>query len=151
MIVTDEALLRVVCDPVRPEEVPELIAKLERALDQSAKDGLPGVGLACPQIGIPKQVAIVRIDDEIKIDLINAEIIEKYHEEEFDGEGCLSFPNRFERTLRHKEIVVQGDLVLADRDEFYKNKFIVTNFAAIAVQHELDHLKGVLLPDVALK
>jgi peptide deformylase len=144
MIVTDEKALRVHCEPVLPEEIDSLRQKLQEALDWSAQRGQPGVGLACPQIGIAKTMAIVRVDDSMHLDLVNAKIVGQYHQFEFDGEGCLSFPGRYEKTLRYKEVVVESNLV-------WPYRFIVTGFTAVVVQHELDHLKGVLLPDVAIE
>jgi peptide deformylase len=143
MIITDENLLRVDCELVLPDEINNLRSKLEVALDWSARNNRPGIGLACPQIGIAKQMVIIRIDN-IKLDLVNAKISEKYHQFEFDGEGCLSFPGRFEKTLRHREVVVEGNLVKPHR-------FIATGLVAIVIQHELDHLSKTLLPDIALK
>lgn len=144
MIVTDEEALRISCEPVLPEEVDDLRAKLERALAWSASQGRPGVGLACPQIGIGKQMCIIRPDDSIKIDLINASITKFYNQFEFEGEGCLSFPDRFEKTLRYQEVLVENNLI-------WPHRFILTDFLAVIAQHELDHLKGVLLPDVAVR
>jgi peptide deformylase len=141
MIITDESLLRVKCEPVLLSEVDVLRSRLEMGLSWSAKNGQVGVGLACPQIAIPKQMAIIRIDGERYIDLVNAKITHKYHPFEFDGEGCLSFPGRVERTIRYREIVVENNLV-----EPYN--FIATGFLAIVLQHEYDHLCGILLPDV---
>lgn len=142
MIITDESLLRVKCEPVLSSEIDDLISKLETALKWSEKNGRSGVGLACPQIGIAKKMAIIRVDD-IKLDLVNAKITKRYYQFEFDGEGCLSFPGRYERTLRHKEIVVEWNLVRP-------YQFIATGFAAVVIQHEIDHLNGILLPDVAI-
>jgi len=88
-------------------------------------------------------MSIIRVDD-IKIDLVNAKITKKYHQFEFDGEGCLSFPGRYERTLRYKEIVVEGNLA-------WPSRFIATGFVAVVCQHELDHLNQILLSDVAIK
>ncbi len=144
MIVTSEEILRLKCHPVLPDEVEDLRKKLEQALAWSAKQGRPGVGLACPQIGIAKTMAIVRVDDSMKFDLVNAKIVQMYHPFNFDNEGCLSFPDQSVRTRRYKEVVVEENLV-------YPNRFIVTDFSAVVVQHELDHLNGILLPDVALK
>ena len=141
-IITDEHLLRIKCDPVLPSEIDYLRSELELALELSAKNGHPGVGLACPQIGIAKKMAIVRVDD-IKIDLVNAKITNKYYPFEFDGEGCLSFPGRYVKTLRHKEIVVDENLATP-------NRFIATGFVAVVLEHELQHLDGILLPDVAI-
>jgi peptide deformylase len=142
MIITNESLLRVKCEPVLSSEVDDLRLKLENELEWSKKNGRAGVGLACPQIGIAKEMAIIRIDD-FKLDLVNAKIIKRYYQFEFDGEGCLSFPDRYERTLRYKEIVVEGNLVQPFR-------FIVTGFVAVIIQHELNHLEGILLPDIAI-
>lgn len=143
MIITDENVLRVKCEPVLESEVEALRAQLEKGLDWAAKQGRAGVGLACPQIGIAKKMAIIRVDD-FKIDLVNAEITNKYYPFEFDGEGCLSFPGRYEKTLRYREIVVEGNLVRPYR-------FIATGFVAVVILHELDHLDGILLPDVAIR
>jgi len=142
MIITNESLLRIKCEPVLPSEIDDLRLKLDQALDWSKKNNNAGVGLSCPQIGIAKEMSIIRVDD-IKIDLVNAKITKKYHQFEFDGEGCLSFPGRYERTLRYKEIVVEGNLA-------WPSRFIATGFVAVVIQHELDHLNGILLPDVAI-
>lgn len=144
MIITDESALRVKCEPVLSGEVDDLRAKLELALEWSAKQGFPGVGLACPQIGIAKCMAIVRVDSSIKIDLVNADVTKGYYPYQFEGEGCLSFPNRYETTTRHKEILVEGNLV-------WPYRFIATDFIAVVIEHEIDHTKGILLSDRALK
>jgi peptide deformylase len=142
MIITNESLLRVQCELVLPSEVNDLRTKLEEGLAWSARNNRPGVGLACPQIGIAKQMAIIRVED-IKIDLVNAKIIQKYHKFQFDGEGCLSFPGRYESTLRYQEIVIEENLV-------YPHRFIATGFVAVVIAHEIDHLNSILLPDVAI-
>lgn len=144
MIITDEQVLRVKCSKVLPDEVNDLRKKLEEALDWSARQGRSGVGLACPQIGIHKSMAIVRIDDSMKIDLVNAKVIHTYHPFEFENEGCLSFPDKWVRTRRYKEVVIQENLV-------YPHRFIVTDFAAVVTLHEIDHLNGILLSDIELK
>lgn len=143
MIITDEALLRVKCEPVLSDEVNDLRLKLEIALDWSENQGRKGVGLACPQIGIAKRMAIVRIDDT-KIDLVNANVKKGYRQFEFEGEGCLSFPDLVVNSLRYMEVLIEDNLV-------YPNRFIATGFIAIAIQHEIDHLNSVLLPDVRIK
>jgi peptide deformylase len=143
MIITDESLLRVDCQIVLPDEINDLRHKLEEALLWSERRGLPGVGLAAPQIGIPKKMAIIRIDNNISFDLINAEIKEKYNPFIFDGEGCLSFPNKYAKTSRYKEIVVVNNLV-------DPKCFIATEFSSVVISHELDHLEKRLLTDYAL-
>ena len=143
MIVTDEKQLRIECEAVKPEEVDDLRAKLEDELKKSARRGKPGIGVAAPQIGISKKMAIVRIGNDHKIDLVNPEILESYDEATFDGEGCLQFPGKSVTTRRFREIVVSTDV-----EPF---KFVATDLFAVCVQHEIDHLNGILLLDREIK
>lgn len=147
MIITDESLLRVVCSDVLPEEIGPLREALELELQKSSDLGRPGIGLAAPQIGIAKNMAIVRIPtnngDFYHVDLVNCRIATGYDKSFFDDEGCLSFPDRYERTLRFQEIYVVENAI----EPF---SFIATGLMSVCVQHELDHLKGVLLIDVCV-
>jgi peptide deformylase len=143
MIVTDEALLRLPCEDVAPEEVGPLREKLEQEFERSGAIGRPGVGLAAPQIGVAKKMAIVRAPGH-SVDLVNCFIENAYDLSVFEGEGCLSFPGRHERTKRYGEVHVVGNAVEPPG-------FVSRGFGAIVVQHELDHLVGRLLPDYALR
>lgn len=146
MILTDEEQVKklgLTSEIVKPEEIEELKNILESELKNSEKLGFPGIGLACPQIGIAKKMAIIRIPGK-KIyyaDLVNPVIIEKYDLAIFDGEGCLSFPKLFGRTQRYQEIRVENFL------GFPKN-FIATGLPAVCIQHEIDHLNGIILPEL---
>jgi peptide deformylase len=145
MIITNnDTLLRTKCGDAKPEEVGELIELLERELDRSAKLGSEGIGLACPQIGIHKNVAIVRIDKQYRIDLINCKIKNAYDPIIFKDEGCLSYPNRIEDTRRHQELHIIDNLA-------YPHSFIVSGLMSIVIEHELDHLNGILFFDKAIK
>jgi len=144
MIITDEVLLRTPCENVLLEEVDELRAKLEAELRESNRLGKPGIGLAAPQIGIFKKMAIVRLGHaDLDVDLINCKISQGFDEAIFDNEGCLSFPGRIETTRRFQEVHVTENLI-------YPHSFVATGLLAVVVQHELDHLNGILLPDRAL-
>lgn len=142
MIVTDEKLLRVKCIDALPDDVGPIIDQLERELRYSGELGRPGIGLACPQIGLHTNICIVRVKGH-SINLVNAKIAAGYDKTIFDAEGCLSFPDRYEKTMRYGEIYVINNLV-------EPHSFVCTGLLAVVVQHELDHLQGVLLPDVAL-
>ena len=142
MIIRDEKLLRLPCKDVLPGEVGELVELLERELAQSARLGAPGIGLAAAQINIQKKIAIVRLGNT-KFNLINAKIEKGYDEAIFEEEGCLSFPNRLENTLRFQEVHVINNLDTP-------HGFIATGLVAVAVQHELDHLNQTLFMDRAV-
>lgn len=144
MIITNnEEILRAKCEDVTLEEMPELIRALELELENSSRLGRPGIGLAAPQIGIHKNIAIVRVNSDITFNLVNAKISKGYDQQIFRSEGCLSFPGRVEDTMRYQELYVTNNLV-------FPYSFIVTGLPAIVVQHELDHVNGILLPDRAL-
>lgn len=144
MIITNnEELLRKPCADAMENEVGELISLLERELENSARLGNPGIGLAAPQIGIYKKVAIVRINKELSVNLVNCNIEKGYDEVMFKNEGCLSFPGRVENTMRYQEVYVANNLVKPQ-------KFIASGLLAVAIQHELDHTNSILLPDRAI-
>lgn len=141
MIITNENQLRVKCENVLPEEVYELINHLEQELELSGKNGFPGIGLAAPQIGIAKNAAIIRINNELKVNLINCKISNMIDEFIFSGEGCLSFPGKFVNSKRYREIYVTDNLI-------YPYSFIAKNLMSVVIQHELDHLNRRLLIDI---
>lgn len=142
IIVNNEAALRIPCTDVLPEEIGELRAKLESELDNSARLGRPGIGLAAIQIGIPKNMAIVRTERN-RIDLVNCQIVKSYDKAIFEQEGCLSFPGRVENTWRYQEIVVANNMI-------WPENFVATDLLAVVIQHELDHMNNILLPDLAI-
>lgn len=126
-IITDLKALRQVSAEALPSEVAEILIDLNDSLDIKK-----GIGLSAIQIGIPKRVSIIRIGDT-KIDLVNAEIIEKAEPFRFKGEGCLSLPSIYVDTRRYNYIKVKngnGEI------------FVAEGLEAIAIQHELTHEKG---------
>lgn len=142
LITNDEMALRVRCEDVLVEEIGPLREALELELARCERLGRAGVGLAAPQIGIAKRMAIVRLDHEHKFDLVNARLENGYNPRPFANEGCLSFPGRIETTTRFQEIVVADNL-------FSPNRFIATGMLAVVCQHELDHLNQSLFFDKA--
>ena len=142
MIVTDESLLRLPCEDVLPEEVDSLREQLEGELGRLQKIR-PGIGLAAPQIGIQKKMAIIRLVSGVtqyKLDLVNCRVEHGYDSRIVKAEGCLSFPNTYIDTIRFNEVYVTGNLVAPQA-------FIATGMLAVACQHELDHLYGKLIVD----
>lgn len=143
MIITDEKRLRAECAKVEPQEIESLISTLEKELHEANRLGKRGVGLAAPQIGISKKIAIVRTE-KFSVNLVNCEIKNGYDAQTFPGEGCLSFPGKDGDTTRFGEIHVVNNLV-----EPYE--FICTGFLSVVVQHEIDHYNGVLFFDRLVK
>jgi peptide deformylase len=147
MIITDISKLQSICEEVSLEEAPQIISILEQELKKSELNGLPGIGLAAPQVGINKRVAIIRIPQQkFKIDLINlkASDIVGYDRSIFEGEGCLSFPNQYKKTLRFNEVFVKNN-------QGTPSSFIATRLLAVAIQHEQDHLDGKLFFEHSIK
>lgn len=140
MIITfNEEALRVVCEPVTLEEVGPLIETLEKELERANRLGKNGVGLAAPQIGIAKDIAIVRLP-KMNFNLVNARLTQGYDPAVFTDEGCLSFPGRLENTTRFQEVYITNNLV-------EPHSFVASGFVAVVCQHELDHLNQKLFMD----
>ncbi|WHY68663.1 MULTISPECIES: peptide deformylase [Bacillaceae] len=98
-----------------------------------------GVGLAAPQIGLDQRIAIVDIDDELgTIEMINPVILETSGEQT-GPEGCLSFPGLFGEVTRPNIVKIEA----FDR-KGRKYTLEAEGFLARAIQHEIDHLDGIL-------
>ncbi|MGM9925325.1 MAG: peptide deformylase [Bacillus sp. (in: firmicutes)] len=123
------------------EDVTVFDKKLAKLLDDMYDTMVKadGVGLAAPQVGVAKRIAIVEIDpEEGTLEMINPEIIET-NGSEVGVEGCLSFPGIYGEVERAYTVTIQAQ----DRDG---QVFILQaeDFHARAIQHEIDHLHGVL-------
>jgi peptide deformylase len=103
-----------------------------------------GVGLAAPQIGIPKRIIVLDIGDNF-IELINPEIISQ-EGSQIGREGCLSVPDTVGLVDRAKKIKVKG---LNRNNETVE--FEAEDLLARVFQHEIDHLDGVLFIDKAVQ
>jgi peptide deformylase len=101
-----------------------------------------GVGLAAPQVGkLIQMIACVNNENTVNI-LINPVIVEKSKETNVDLEGCLSLPDQFVMVERHNSIKVFC------KDIFGNDLFVIASgrYARI-IQHEMDHLQGVMMLD----
>ncbi|KDE49479.1 peptide deformylase [Geobacillus sp. CAMR5420] len=122
--------------------------RLGRLLDDMYETMLAadGVGLAAPQIGVAEQVAVVDVGDEHgRIELINPVVIEA-RGEQVDVEGCLSFPGLFGEVPRAKFVNVR-----AQNRRGRPFTLSATGFLARALQHEIDHLHGVLFTSKVIR
>ena len=102
-----------------------------------------GVGLAAVQVGILKKIVVIDLyeEGEVPYVLINPEIKEEKGVQEVE-EGCLSYPNKFARIIRPKEVVVEA-LDIDGKKRKIKGKDLL----AQAISHEMDHLNGELFID----
>jgi len=103
-----------------------------------------GIGLAAPQIGVPKRVTVIDLSNqkkpEDKLVLVNPEIVHK-EGKQLEDEGCLSLPDIRDKVSRAAKVKVKAQNL--------EGKWIElegTDLLARAFQHEIDHLDGILFP-----
>ena len=139
--------IRIIGDPVlrkRAEEVTDIDASTV-ALAQDMFEAMyaaPGLGLAAPQVGVGQRFFVYDLgDDDGPRVLVNPVVTEGEGEWEF-AEGCLSVPGLHFDIVRPKRINVKGIDLDGNDVEFEADELL-----ARLVQHELDHLDGVLLLD----
>lgn len=103
-----------------------------------------GVGLAAPQVGILRRVVVIDAGEGL-VELVNPEILDKEGSQE-DMEGCLSVPGQFGIVERAQRVKVRAQDRKGEPFEME-----ASDLFARAVQHELDHLDGVLFIDRAAR
>ena len=135
-------------DPIlRKKSIPvkKIDKKIKKMLDDMAETMYDsnGVGLAAPQIGENLRVIIIDVGDEL-IELINPELLSFEGTQLCEQEGCLSIPGFFGVVERAEKI----DVKFLNRQG--KRIFLTAEgFKAQAIQHEIDHLDGILFIDRA--
>lgn len=139
ILVAGNPILRQVCEPVE-----RIDKKLQRLLKNMAETmyAADGVGLAAPQVGILKRIVVIDVGEGL-LEMINPVIVKK--EGEIVGfEGCLSVPNYEGEVARAAYVECEFT------DKTGKRMLLQANgLLAICVQHELDHLDGILFIDKA--
>jgi peptide deformylase len=137
-------------DPVlqKPgEKVTVFDAKLKKLVDEMFESmyAAQGIGLAAPQIAISKRITVIDVsfkkNPEERIALINPEIIER-EGKQVEEEGCLSLPEIREKVTRAAKVKVKAQDVSGEWFEVEGDELL-----ARALQHEIDHLDGVLFID----
>lgn len=134
-------VLRQVADEVDPTtdlELRDLVKRMARLMYDA-----PGVGLAAPQIGVQKRVVVIDVDNGL-LALCNPRIVEKSDETAVEEEGCLSVPGIAVPVERPTAVTCEaydlnGDPIRVEG----------TDLLARALQHETDHLDGILILDRA--
>ena len=156
MIIQEINKLNKPCEEVSTiKEGEEIAAKLLDELSKSEN----GIGLAANQIGINKRVCVVNVPTGNNTDpviLINPVIIEKSKEMFGFVEGCLSFPDKSVKTMRHKSLKVkslnfEGTMYFEATPPVNNPKDLSNAFETACVQHEIDHLDGITMFERELK
>ena len=130
-IITDIKYLKQRSEEITISEVDSILNDLKESLDLKK-----GVGLSAIQIGIPKQVGFIKIKDK-EIVLINPNILEKENRFRMQQEGCLSLPGLYIDTIRYEQIILENN----------GRRYIAYGLEAVAIQHEIDHMNGILILD----
>jgi peptide deformylase len=127
------------------EKIDDEIKKLISDMFETMYDA-PGVGLAAPQVGVSKKVVVLDVSEEENkkqpLAMINPIITWRSEDLSICEEGCLSVPEQRAEVVRPEKV----DVEYLDEDG-KKHKIKAEGFLATAIQHELDHLDGILYID----
>lgn len=132
----------------KTEKVEKVDNEIKKLLDDMLETmyASNGCGLAAPQIGVSKRIVVIDIAHEDEepnpLYMVNPQIIWKSEEKVCGEEGCLSVPGQRAEVERFASVKIK----YLDYDG-KEQELLAEDFLAIAVQHELDHLDGVLYID----
>jgi len=134
-------------DRLRKKALP--VAEVDQSIRQLVDDlfetmyAAPGVGLAATQVNVQQRVLVLDVSEQKNEPLcfINPEILQETGREESE-EGCLSVPGIFEKVCRARKIVVRA---LNREGESFEIE--AEGLLAVCIQHEIDHLNGILYID----
>ncbi len=149
------AVLEIICYPderLKQESQPvevfdDALQAFVNDLEETMRAGPGGVGIAAPQVGVFKRIALVDVSSKPKIDhngflvLINPEIID-YQGFKKGREGCMSVPDYTGNVMRADKITLEYFDIQGNKHQIESN-----GFEARAIQHEMDHLDGLLFLD----
>ena len=143
ILVVPDPILKARARPVGPSDmeqvrtlVPRMFATMYRA---------PGIGLAAPQVGVGLRFAVVDLMQDEKsspIVLINPEVMARSQEEATREEGCLSLPGQYADVTRPARVTIRYMDI-----EGARRQIDAEGLLAACMQHEIDHLDGVLFVD----
>ncbi|HEX8640669.1 MAG TPA: peptide deformylase [Allosphingosinicella sp.] len=145
---TPDPVLRQISSPV--EEVNDELRKLVDDMFDTMY-AAPGIGLAAVQVGVPKRLLVIDLQEPEEEDgepvrdprvFINPEILETSETTKPYQEGCLSVPDQYAEVLRPDRVRARW----VDREGTAHEEWI-DGLLAICLQHEIDHLNGILFID----
>ncbi|MFH1003381.1 MAG: peptide deformylase [Chloroflexota bacterium] len=140
--------IRTAPDPVLKQKA-KRVSRVDGAVRQLISDMIEtmhaanGVGLAAPQVGVSLRLVVIGLPDEAEMVLVNPEVVRRSGERQLE-EGCLSVPGYYGEIKRSASVTVKG------RDQDGREVRIkAEGLLAQALEHEIDHLNGVLYVDHA--
>jgi peptide deformylase len=143
IIVAPDPRLKLTCAPVAKVD-----AKVARLMDDMLETmyAAPGIGLAAPQVGALKRVIVIdaaKPDEKPRpIRLANPELVATSEELKSWDEGCLSLPEHYAEVVRPSRVAVR---YLDEHNR--KQEVEADGVLAVCLQHEMDHLDGILFVD----
>lgn len=149
--------LHAIAEEITPEEFADgTVAKIVKDLRQAIKtydvDGYAAVAIAAPQIGVSKRIFIVQDESEDRegklpsLVAVNPRFTKMSRKMQELGEGCLSIPDTYGLVKRHKNVTMEA----TDENGNLYTRGAGGLFSTI-LQHEYDHLDGILFPERAEK
>jgi peptide deformylase len=147
LVILPDSKLRLVSEPV--SSITDEIRALTEDMLETMYDA-PGVGLAAIQVGVPKRIVTMDVSksetERSPMVLINPEVLWASEEKRAYEEGCLSIPEYYEEVerpdrIRFRYMNLNGETIEQDAD----------GLMATCVQHEIDHLNGILFIDYLSK
>jgi len=128
----------------KAKKVRKIDASIQKLVDDMIETmhDAPGVGLAANQIGVALRICVIHVPGEPVVTLINPEIVRRSGSRICEGEGCLSLPGYRGAVPRSEKVVVKG----LNR-EGRPVRYHAEDLFAEAIEHEVDHLNGVLYFD----
>lgn len=143
ILIHPDPRLKKVCDPV--SDVSDQLRALAEDMLETMYDA-PGIGLAAPQVGVKERLLVMDVADKTEeprpLKLINPEIVWESEEVQSYNEGCLSLPEQYADIVRPAAVKVR---YLDETGSVREME--ATELTAVCVQHEIDHLDGVLFVD----
>ncbi len=143
ILVPPAPILRAKARPVGPADADTIRSLAPRML--AAMYAAPGIGLAAPQVGVGLRLAVVDLmpdDKPAPVHLVNPEIVRVSGEWATREEGCLSLPGQYADVGRPARVLVRYHDLEGARQELEADGLL-----AACLQHEIDHLDGVLFVD----
>ena len=140
-IVTNPDILNKVCEPVDYKTSRQIANKMIMFLLSHKNIGNNSIGLACNQLGLDGRVLLIKQGNKWTR-IINPVILNRSDETIISEEKCLSIKKKSVKVERHTSIKIYQDV-----KELVEQVMEFSGLAAIVIQHEIDHLNGILITD----